>query len=120
MPAVRVEWLEGRPPDVKVKMAKTIADAIVSVKEANVMRENVSVTFSDLKKSDFYGLGDPFKIGISWFEGRSADVKAKIAKGIADGITAVEEAGLDPENVSISFSDAKVSDFFKAGKPFKR
>lgn len=120
MPAVRIEWLEGRSPEIKAKIAKAIEDAIVSVKEANVLRENVSVRFFDFKKSDFCAVGEPFSMGISWFEGRSTDLKAKIAKNITDGITAIKEANLNPENISISFSDVKVSDFFKAGQPIKR
>ena len=119
MPAVKIEWYAGRSNEVKAKIAKAIADAIVTVQEAKVLRENVMVFYNDYKKEDLYLIGDPFRVLINWFKGRSTEVKGKVAKAITDGVAAVAGANIKPENVTVSFSDAKFADFFKAGKPLK-
>ena len=76
-------------------------------------------SYNDYKKEDLYLIGDPLRVLINWFEGRSTEVKGKVAKAITDGVTGVAGADITPENVTVSFSDAKISDFFKAGKSLK-
>lgn len=50
----------------------------------------------------------PF-VQIDWFEGRSDDQKAEIAKRIEEAL--VEVAGAAPEHCWVKFSDSKKSDF---------
>lgn len=55
----------------------------------------------------------PF-IHIHWFEGRSDDQKAEIAKHIEDAM--VEVAGIPPDHVWVKFDDSPKSDFI-IGEP---
>jgi len=50
----------------------------------------------------------PF-VQIDWFEGRSDEQKAEIAKRIEEAL--VEVAGAAPEHCWVKFSDSKKSDF---------
>ena len=50
----------------------------------------------------------PF-VEISWFEGRSDEQKAEIAKRIEDAL--VEVAGVAPEHCWVKFEDSKKADF---------
>jgi 4-oxalocrotonate tautomerase family enzyme len=50
----------------------------------------------------------PF-IHIHWYEGRSDEQKAEIAKRIEEAM--VEVAGTTPEHVWVKFSDSSKSDF---------
>lgn len=55
----------------------------------------------------------PF-IHIHWFEGRSDEQKAEIAKRIEDAM--VEVAGTPPDHVWVKFEDSSKSDFI-IGEP---
>jgi len=50
----------------------------------------------------------PF-VQVDWFEGRSDEQKAEIAKRIEDAL--VEVAGAAPEHCWVKFTDSKKSDF---------
>jgi 4-oxalocrotonate tautomerase len=50
----------------------------------------------------------PF-VEIHWYEGRSEEQKAEIAKRIEDALADV--AGASPEHCWVKFSDSKKSDF---------
>lgn len=56
----------------------------------------------------------PF-ITVEWYEGRSDEQKAEIAKRITDVM--VEVGRTTPEHVWIRFEDAKKSDWMIAGEP---
>lgn len=56
----------------------------------------------------------PF-IHIHWFEGRSDEQKAEIAKRITEVM--VEVGKTTPEHVWVRFDDAKHSDWHIAGEP---
>ncbi len=46
---------------------------------------------------------------VHWFEGRSDEQKAKIAKRIEEAL--IEEVGIVPEHCWVKFSDSAKSDF---------
>lgn len=50
----------------------------------------------------------PF-VEVHWFEGRSDEQKAAIAKRIEEAL--IEEAGVVPEHCWVKFSDSKKPDF---------
>jgi 4-oxalocrotonate tautomerase len=56
----------------------------------------------------------PF-IHIHWFEGRTDEQKAEIAKRIEDAM--VEVAGTAPDHVWVKFSDSPRSDFIIGERP---
>ena len=51
MPVVTVEWLEGRTPAQKAKLAEALTQAFVDV--ANVKTDQVWIVFRDVKRSDW-------------------------------------------------------------------
>ena len=55
-------------------------------------------------------------VTINWIDGKTDDVKRKVAKGFTDVLQ--REAGSPPDSVSIIFQDMKKSDFAKAGTLF--
>ena len=55
----------------------------------------------------------PF-VEVHWFEGRSDEQKAKIAKRIEAAL--IEEAGVVPEHCWVKFTDSAKTDFI-IGKP---
>jgi 4-oxalocrotonate tautomerase len=55
----------------------------------------------------------PF-VHIHWYEGRSDEQKAAIAKRIEEAL--VEEAGVTPDHCWVKFSDSSKSDFI-IGEP---
>ena len=56
----------------------------------------------------------PF-VEVNWFEGRSDEQKAEIARRIESAL--VEVAGASPEHCWIKFSDSKKSDFLIGERP---
>ena len=55
-------------------------------------------------------------ITVNWLEGKTDDMKRKVAKGFTDILQ--KEAGSPPESVSIIFHDIKKGDLAKAGTLF--
>ncbi|MFN2612466.1 MAG: 4-oxalocrotonate tautomerase family protein [Solirubrobacterales bacterium] len=55
----------------------------------------------------------PF-VHVHWFEGRSDDQKAEVAKRITEAM--VEVAGTQPDHVWVKFSDSAKADFI-IGEP---
>ena len=51
MPMVTIDWLEGRTPTQKAKLAKAITDALTTV--ANVPPEQVWLVFRDVTRADW-------------------------------------------------------------------
>ena len=51
MPMITVEWLEGRTPQQKAKLADAITAAFVDV--AQTPKEQVWIVFKDVKRSDW-------------------------------------------------------------------
>jgi phenylpyruvate tautomerase PptA (4-oxalocrotonate tautomerase family) len=56
----------------------------------------------------------PF-VHVHWYEGRSDEQKAEIAKRIEAAL--IEVAGVSPDHCWIKFSDSKKSDFIIGEKP---
>jgi 4-oxalocrotonate tautomerase len=56
MPVIRVEWLEGRTPDQKRRLAKGITQAFVEI--GKVAEDQVWIVFQDVKRSDWAMGGD--------------------------------------------------------------
>ncbi len=52
-------------------------------------------------------------VTINWIEGKTEDMKRKVAKGITEVLQ--KEAGSSPDAISIVFCDMKKCDFAKAG-----
>lgn len=57
MPVITVEWLEGRTPEQKAKLADAITRAFVDV--AQVSKEQVWIVFRDVRRSDWAMAGKP-------------------------------------------------------------
>ena len=57
MPVVTVEWLEGRTPQQKARLAEAFTQALGEV--ANVPKDQVWIVFRDVKKSDWAMAGKP-------------------------------------------------------------
>ncbi|MBI3322027.1 MAG: tautomerase family protein [Candidatus Omnitrophica bacterium] len=51
MPIVSVEWIEGRTPQQKARLAEAITNAFVDV--AKVSKDQVWIVFRDVKRSDW-------------------------------------------------------------------
>ena len=51
MPVVKIEWLAGRTPQQKAKLADAITRAFVDV--AQVQKEQVWIVFEDVPRSDW-------------------------------------------------------------------
>ena len=51
MPMVTVDWLEGRTPEQKAKLAETLTRAFVDI--TSVRSEQVWIVFRDVKRSDW-------------------------------------------------------------------
>jgi len=51
MPMVTVDWLEGRTPEQKTKLAETLTRAFVEI--AGVRSEQVWIVFRDVKRADW-------------------------------------------------------------------
>ena len=55
-------------------------------------------------------------VRVSWFDGKTADEKASVAKEITDSI--VKNTGTDASYVYVIFEDVKASDWAGGGKLF--
>ena len=51
MPVITVEWLEGRTPQQKARLADALTSAFGAI--ANVPKEQVWIVFQDVKRSDW-------------------------------------------------------------------
>ena len=51
MPMVTIEWLEGRAPEQKARLAEAITQAFVDI--AQVSKEQVWLVFRDVRRSDW-------------------------------------------------------------------
>jgi 4-oxalocrotonate tautomerase len=51
MPVVAVEWLEGRSPQQKARLAAALTQAFVDI--AKVSKDQVWIVFRDVKRSDW-------------------------------------------------------------------
>ena len=51
MPVITVDWLEGRTPQQKARLADAITTAFGEI--ANVPKEQVWIVFRDVKRSDW-------------------------------------------------------------------
>lgn len=51
MPIVTVEWLEGRTPRQKARLAEVITQAFVDL--AQVPKDQVWIVFQDVKRADW-------------------------------------------------------------------
>lgn len=51
MPMVTIDWLEGRTPQQKARLADALTSAFVEI--ANVPKEQVWIVFKDTKRSDW-------------------------------------------------------------------
>ena len=51
MPVITVEWLEGRTPQQKARLAEAVTTACVEI--AKVSKEQVWIVFRDVKPSDW-------------------------------------------------------------------
>ena len=57
MPVITVEWLEGRTPQQKARLADAMTQAFVEI--AKVQKEQVWIVFRDVKCSDWAMAGKP-------------------------------------------------------------
>lgn len=57
MPMVTVEWLEGRTPKQKARLADALTNAFLEI--AQVPKEQVWIVFRDVKRSDWAMSGKP-------------------------------------------------------------
>ena len=51
MPMITIEWLEGRTPQQKARLADALTSAFVDI--ANIPKEQVWIVFKDTKRSDW-------------------------------------------------------------------
>ena len=51
MPVIKIEWLAGRTPQQKAKLADAITQAFMEA--AQVPKEQVWIVFEDVKRSDW-------------------------------------------------------------------
>lgn len=51
MPVVTVEWLEGRTPQQKARLADAVTKTFVEI--ANVSTDQIWIVFRDVKRSDW-------------------------------------------------------------------
>ena len=57
MPVITVEWLEGRTPAQKARLAELVTQAFVEV--AQTPKEQVWIVFRDVKRGDWAMAGKP-------------------------------------------------------------
>lgn len=55
-------------------------------------------------------------VRVSWFDGKSAEEKAKVAQDITESI--VKNTGTDASYIYVIFEDVKTSDWAGSGKLF--
>ncbi len=100
MPLVKISMLEGRPPELKLKVAEAIHSALVTAFKIPAHDKNIRI--EEYKKQDFIlpeGKSEQYVIiEISAFSGRCTDAKRSLYKTIVENLGGL---GIVPEDIFI-------------------